>query len=94
MSISVKDVEHVAWLARLGLSEEEKARFASQLGDILEYAERVSEVDTSDVEPTAHAIELMNVMRPDEPAASLTQEEALSAAPKAEAGGFVVPKIV
>jgi aspartyl-tRNA(Asn)/glutamyl-tRNA(Gln) amidotransferase subunit C len=94
MTISVKDVEHVAWLARLGLSEEEKERFASQLGDILEYAERVCEVDTSDVEPMAHAIELKNVFRADEPSDSLTQEEALSQAPKAEGGGFVVPKIV
>jgi aspartyl-tRNA(Asn)/glutamyl-tRNA(Gln) amidotransferase subunit C len=94
MSISVKDVEHVAWLARLGLTEEEKKRFASQLGDILEYAQRVSEADTSGVEPMAHAVELKNVMRADDPADSLTQEEALSAAPMAEAGGFAVPRIV
>lgn len=94
MSISRQDVEHVAWLARLGLTEEEKELFASQLGSILDYARRISEVDTAGVEPMAHAVARDNVTRPDEPGGCLTQDEALSAAPEAEAGGFVVPRII
>lgn len=94
MSISREEVEHVAWLARLGLTDDEKDRFGEQLGAILDYARRVSEIDTTGVEPMAHAIEVSNVFRDDEPGECLTQERALEAAPKAEAGGFVVPKIV
>jgi len=94
MSISVKDVEHVAWLARLGLTDEEKERFAAQLGAILEYARSVSEVDTAGVAPMAHAVPRTNVFRGDEPRDSLSQDDALAAAPQAEAGGFVVPRIV
>ena len=94
MTISAEDVEHVARLARLGLTDEEKQQLTEQLDAILEYAQRVSEVDTSDVEPMAHAIEQKNVFRSDGPSECLTQEQALAAAPEAEAGGFVVPRIV
>jgi aspartyl-tRNA(Asn)/glutamyl-tRNA(Gln) amidotransferase subunit C len=94
MTISIEEVEHVARLARLGLSEQERDMFARQLGDILDFARRVCEVDTSDVEPTAHAMRLVNVFREDVPGDCLSQEEALSAAPVAEAGGFVVPRII
>lgn len=94
MGISKKDVEHVAWLARLGLSDEEKERFTVQLGSILEYAERVGEVDTSGVEPMAHATTLTNVFRDDVPTPSLERDEALGSAPEAEDGGFSVPRIV
>lgn len=94
MAISVEEVEHVARLARLGLTQREKERFASQLGAILEYAKRISEIDTEGVEPMAHAVPLSNVFRADEPGGCLSQEDALSAAPKAEGGGFVVPRIV
>jgi len=92
--IEGKDVEYVAWLARLDLSGEEKERFTRQLGQVLEHAEKIKSLDTEDVEPTSHAIPLKNVMRDDEVRPCLTQEEALSAAPHAEGGYFMVPKIV
>ncbi len=92
--IGRKEVEHVAWLARLELSEEEKDKFSQQLGRILEHAERIKSVDTSGVEPTSHVLPLKNVMRDDEVRPGLTQEEALSNAPRREGGYFVVPRIV
>jgi aspartyl-tRNA(Asn)/glutamyl-tRNA(Gln) amidotransferase subunit C len=92
--IEEKDVEYVALLARLELSEEEKEVFTRQLGQVLEHAEKIRSLDTEDVEPTSHAIPLKNVMRPDEVRPCLSQEEALSNAPRAEGGYFVVPKIV
>lgn len=92
--IARDEVEHVAWLARLELSEEEKDKFSQQLGRILEHAERIKSVDTSGVEPTSHVLPLKNVMRADEVSPGLTQEEALSNAPRREGGYFVVPRIV
>ncbi len=92
--IERKDVEYVAWLARLELSEEEKERFTRQLGQVLEHAEKIRSLDTEDVEPTAHAIPLKNVMRPDEVRPCLSQEEALSNAPRTQGGYFVVPRII
>ncbi|MDD3718004.1 MAG: Asp-tRNA(Asn)/Glu-tRNA(Gln) amidotransferase subunit GatC [Actinomycetota bacterium] len=92
--IERKDVEYVALLARLELSEEEAERFTRQLGQVLEHAERIKSLDTSDVEPTSHAIPLKNVMRADEVRPGLSQEEALSGAPHSEGGYFVVPKII
>ena len=65
--ISIKDVEHVAKLARLELTEEEKEKFTKQLGAILEYAQQMNEIDTTGVEPMAHAIPVVNVMREDVP---------------------------
>lgn len=94
MTISKQEVEHVAFLARLGLTDEEKELLGSQLSDIIDYAQKISEVDTSGVEPMAHAVPLRNVFRKDEAGECLTQQEALSAAPKAEARGFAVPRIV
>ena len=91
--IERKDVEY-ALLARLELSEEEAERFTRQLGQVLEHAERIKSLDTSDVEPTSHAIPLKNVMRADEVRPGLSQEEALSGAPHSEGGYFVVPKII
>jgi aspartyl-tRNA(Asn)/glutamyl-tRNA(Gln) amidotransferase subunit C len=88
------DVEHVARLARLALTPEEKERFRRQLGLILEHAERVSEVAAEEVEPTSHPVPRSNVFRPDQPAESLSHEEALAGAPEAEDGRFKVPRIV
>ncbi|MFA6255510.1 MAG: Asp-tRNA(Asn)/Glu-tRNA(Gln) amidotransferase subunit GatC [Patescibacteria group bacterium] len=65
MALSQKDVEHIALLARLGLSEAEKEKFASQLSSILDYVEQLKEVKTEGVEPTAQVTGLENVMRPD-----------------------------
>lgn len=88
------DIEHVARLARLSLSEEELARFREQLGVILEHAERVREVAAEDVPPTAHPVPTSNVFRPDEPRPGLDLEEALSNAPDREEDRFKVPRIV
>lgn len=94
MAISKKDVEHVALLARLGLTEEEKKKFARQLSQILEHAGKISELDTKDVPPTSHVLPVKNVFRSDKSRSCLPQEKALSNAPKKEKGAFVVPKII
>ena len=91
--ISIKDVEHVAKLARLELTEEEKEKFTKQLGAILEYAQQMNEIDTIGVEPMAHAIPVVNVMREDVPEYRQTKEELMANAPVKENGFFRVPKI-
>jgi len=88
------DIEHVARLARLELTDEERARLREQLGVILEAAAKVSEVATDDVPPTAYAIPRSNVLRPDEITPSLTTEEVLSNAPEVEDDRFKVPRVV
>jgi aspartyl-tRNA(Asn)/glutamyl-tRNA(Gln) amidotransferase subunit C len=88
------DVDHVARLARLALSDEERERFREQLAVILEHAERVREVAAEDVEPTAHPVPQSNVFRDDEPAECLPQDVALAGAPEVEAGRFKVPRII
>jgi aspartyl-tRNA(Asn)/glutamyl-tRNA(Gln) amidotransferase subunit C len=93
MSVEI-DIEHVARLARLELTDDEKARLREQLGVILEAAAKVSEVATDDVPPTAYAIPRSNVLRPDEITPSLTVEEVLSNAPEVEDDRFKVPKVV
>jgi aspartyl-tRNA(Asn)/glutamyl-tRNA(Gln) amidotransferase subunit C len=87
------DVDHVARLARLALTPEERERFRRQLGLILEHAEKVKEVAAEDVAPTSHPIPRANVFRPDDPAPSLPHEEALAGAPEVEGGRFKVPRI-
>lgn len=91
--ITIQDVEHVAKLARLELSEEEKQKFTKQLGDILKYVEQMNEVDTTGVKPMAHAFDFVNVMREDEVAHEQTKEELMKNAPEEENGFFRVPKI-
>ena len=88
------DVNYVAHLARISLTEDEAQKLAAQLGQILSYMEKLKELDVSQVEPTAHAVPLVNVIRPDEVTASLPTEEALRNAPASANGLFVVPKIV
>ena len=87
------DVDHVARLARLALTDDERERFRAQLGLILEHAERVTEVAAEDVPPTAHPLPRANVFREDVPEPSLSHELALSTAPQAEDGRFKVPRI-
>jgi aspartyl-tRNA(Asn)/glutamyl-tRNA(Gln) amidotransferase subunit C len=94
MSISGKDVEHVANLARLELSIEEKERFAGQLNAILKYAEKLNELDTQNVEPTSHVLALANVMREDTVRPSWPIEKVLSNAPDEEDGQFKVPAVL
>ena len=88
------DIDHVAKLARLALTEEEKERLREQLGLIIEYAAKVGEVAAEDVPPTAYAIPRANVYREDVPEPSLPQAEALANAPDQEDGRFKVPRIV
>ena len=94
MKLNRKDVEHVALLSRLELSEQELDKFTGQLDAILEYIDVLNQVDTSAVEPLAHVLEIRNVMRADEVQPSLPREAALQNAPDAEDGFFKVPKIV
>lgn len=94
MSGTEFDVKYVAHLARLNLSPAEEQKLGAQLDQILGYIEKLKEVDVSGVEPTAHAVPLVNVMRPDEVRPSLSNEEALRNAPASRGGLFLVPKIV
>jgi aspartyl-tRNA(Asn)/glutamyl-tRNA(Gln) amidotransferase subunit C len=88
------DVAHVARLARLNLTEEETKLFQGQLRRVLEYAEKLREPDTSQVETAAHAAPVFDVVRDDEPGAWFTAEEALSNAPRQANDLFVVTKVV
>ena len=88
------DVGYVAKLARLNLTDEETRLFQKQLGDVLKYAEKLKEVDVSDVEASAHAIPVFNVFREDEPRDWFTTEEALSNAPQKANNLFIVTKVV
>lgn len=93
MKLTPEVVRHVAELARLALSEEEVQRYTEQLSAILDYAERIQAVDTSQVPPTPYVAPLVNVLREDEPASSLPVEEALANAPDREDGFFRVRAI-
>jgi aspartyl-tRNA(Asn)/glutamyl-tRNA(Gln) amidotransferase subunit C len=88
------DVKYVAHLARIHLTPEEETKFGAQLGQVLAYIEKLKELDVSQVEPTAHAVPLFNVTRPDEVRPSLSNEDALRNAPAKANGLFIVPKIV
>ena len=92
--ISRDQVVHVARLARLELTEEELDRFTGQLGAVLEHVADVDALDTAGVPPTAHPLQLVNVLRDDVPGASLDRDEVLSQAPSAEDGRFRVPRIL
>jgi aspartyl-tRNA(Asn)/glutamyl-tRNA(Gln) amidotransferase subunit C len=91
--ISWEEVLHIAKLAKLSLSEEEVGLFQKQLGEILEYFEKLSEVDTENVEPMKHVIAAENVFREDEPRESISPEEALKNAPRRRDDYFQVPKV-
>ena len=94
MTIDKATVDHVARLARLALSSEERERMGKELAVILEHAEKIQALDLDGIEPTAHAVAIENVLRKDEVRPSLTAEEALANAPEAEDGRFRVPRIV
>jgi aspartyl-tRNA(Asn)/glutamyl-tRNA(Gln) amidotransferase subunit C len=91
--ISEEQVRHVANLARLGLTEGEIRRMGGELDAILDSIEKIRELDLEDVPPTANPLNLSNVLRPDEPRAELSQEEALLPAPDPADGLFAVPRI-
>jgi aspartyl-tRNA(Asn)/glutamyl-tRNA(Gln) amidotransferase subunit C len=88
------DIKYVAHLARIALTPEEEKKIGAQLGPIMGYIEKLRELDVTDVEPTAHAVPMVNVTRADEIQTSLSQEEALRNAPRQAGGLFIVPKIV
>jgi aspartyl-tRNA(Asn)/glutamyl-tRNA(Gln) amidotransferase subunit C len=92
--LSKKDVEHIAWLAHIELSDEEKTLFTGQFNEILDYFKKIDEVDTEGVEPTYHVLDLSNVSRKDETEPSLSTEEALKNAPKKEKTFIKAPRIV
>jgi aspartyl-tRNA(Asn)/glutamyl-tRNA(Gln) amidotransferase subunit C len=94
MAVPEIDVKYVAHLARLALTPEEEKKLADQLGHILEHIEKLKELDVTNVEPTAHAVPLVNVTRPDEVRPSLPHDEAMRNAPAQANGLFIVPKIV
>jgi aspartyl-tRNA(Asn)/glutamyl-tRNA(Gln) amidotransferase subunit C len=94
MPVTIEDVEKVAALAKLEFSEEEKAKIARQLDKIVGYVEKLRELDTDDVPPTSHVINLVNVLRDDKVEPWLTQEEALRNAPARKRGYFSVPKVI
>jgi aspartyl-tRNA(Asn)/glutamyl-tRNA(Gln) amidotransferase subunit C len=94
MKISRDEMKHVAHLARLKLNEAEIDLYTLQMNSILEYAARLQYIDTSNIEPTTHAVQLYNVMRDDEVKVSLPQNQVLANAPEAEDGFFQVPRIV
>ena len=94
MALSEKDVQYVAKLARLEVTDQEVAKYTQQLANILGYVEQLNKLDTSSVEPLTHPLDVKNVFRPDELKLSLTQTEVLSNGPEVQSGHFKVPKIM
>ncbi|TWT31657.1 Asp-tRNA(Asn)/Glu-tRNA(Gln) amidotransferase subunit GatC [Blastopirellula retiformator] len=94
MSLSQNDVKKVSLLARLLLTEEELTTMTGQMSDIVGYVEQLGELDTTDVEPMAHAVEQFNVFAADEVAPSLPRDEALANAPKRDDECFRVPAVL
>lgn len=94
MSITIKDVEHIAELARLEFTDDEKGKLTAQLNLILAYMEQLNKLDTSAIEPLSHAIELSNVFREDSVKPGLATEDALKNAPARTAKFFKVPKVI
>ena len=94
MKITKDQVLYVADLARLDLDEASIDKFAGQIGTILDYVDKLKEVDTEGIRPTSHAISLTNAFREDEPNEHLERDQALANAPEIEDGSFIVPKII
>ena len=94
MKITKAEVEHVAKLARLELTEQEKETFTGQMDAILAYVEKLNELDTSAIIPTAHAVPMENAFRDDEVTPSLGTDNALANAPDGADGFFRVPKVI
>jgi len=92
--IDKQQVQKVAKLARLQLSEQEKEQFTAQLSKIIKYIEKMNELDTESVSPLAHCLDVYNNFRPDEPAASLGTDKTLANAPQRDEDFFKVPKII
>ena len=94
MPITIKDVEYIAGLAKLELSEAEKRKFAKELDKIIKYIDQLKEVDTENIPPTSHIIPMENVLRENKVEISLSQDEALTNAPDKKDEYFKVPKVI
>ncbi len=94
MALTTEEVEKVALLSRLQFTPQELASLTAELGKIVGYVDLLGEVDTTGVEPMAHAIELLNVTQDDQTRSSLTREEALANAPKQNGEGYLVPAVL
>ena len=94
MSITIQEVEHIAKLAKLSLSEDEKTAYTKQLSEILDYVEQLNELDTEKIEPLSHVMDVTNAFREDAPRKCLAQEDALVNAPESDGKFFIVPKVI
>ena len=92
--IDEKLVRHIGKLSRIELTDQQAATFAAQLGSILEYFDKLQQLDTTGVEPMAHAVEIHNVLAADTPQPSLSSAEALANAPQRDGDFFKVPKVI
>ena len=94
MSISPKDVQYIAALARIHVPPEKLEGFTKNIGDIVQYVEQLQKLNVDDVKPTSHAVPVGNVLRPDTVKASLSNKDALSIAVEAKDGSFKVPLVI
>lgn len=94
MSVTVEEVRHIADLARLRFSDDEEEQLAEEMNQVLDHMDKLSELDTEDVEPMSHVLEISNVFRDDEAEQRITREEALENAPHADHQYFRVPKVI
>jgi aspartyl-tRNA(Asn)/glutamyl-tRNA(Gln) amidotransferase subunit C len=94
MSVTIKDVEHIAKLANLEFTDAEKNKYTQQMNQMLAYVEQMNKLDTGDVEPLSHVIELSNVFRADEAKPGISTEDALRNAPSKDEHFFKVPKVI
>ena len=94
MAITKKDVEYIANLSRLEITEAEKEEYAKQLSEILEHVNRLQSLNTEGIEPTFYALDMKNVMREDEVEPSVDRQKVFDAAPSIQNNGFKVPKII
>ena len=94
MALTLEEVRAIAYLARLQLTAEEEKRFASQLSDVLEYAARLEQVDTSEIAPTASVLPMNAPLRPDEVRPCPPRDQMLANAPDPEGGLFRVPRVL
>lgn len=94
MSVTIDEVRRIARLARLQFDPEEEQRLAVEMSAILDYMETLKELDTTDVPPMSHVLDLTNVARPDEVKQRITRDEALKNAPESDGAFFRVPKVI
>lgn len=92
--ITGEDVDHISWLASIKVAEEEKEGFVALFNSVLDYFQKLDELETEDVEPTYRVVDLTNVFREDVVKESISQEESLRNAPRTENGYFKSPRIV